>query len=370
MSSLVQSNADVSTALATCSFMSSFSVVLTGLVFTQMWNRLFMHIIFFISLADMGTSVAGMLGFPEQGTMACTAQAFLTSFFIKATIFWNLMLCYQLFRMVVSQAPAFSFKLMHTMIWSLSAFLALIPLSTSSFGRNEPNNVVEWCFLHNPRSTLFVLWNFVDWIATTLTSMILMVYLAWRVRLHLISKNVPTTAAGWKILKMIVIFPVVLFFTYAPIIVVNIAIYFYNTSRFKSSMRTGAKEQLLSAVTDVALFYGISLAFIFYWGSPEARHRWKTLIFGRGQSNAILLDLDENSLVEYTTTTKVMSRVGGGSTLSPEGTSPRHSTIDMTRMISVNSDFSSVYDGSNHLVVNPIAGPVAGGGFPRSVSDV
>jgi predicted neutral ceramidase superfamily lipid hydrolase len=64
------------------SAISAFScgtILLTGLLFPQLRQRYFMHIILMIALSDFFTSLAGSWGFPGQESNLCAAQGFMIS---------------------------------------------------------------------------------------------------------------------------------------------------------------------------------------------------------------------------------------------------------------------------------------------------
>jgi hypothetical protein len=105
-------------------------------------------------------------------------------------------------------------------------------------------------------------------------------------------------SVGFHIYRSLALFPAVLFLTYCPIIIANMFVYCYEISVPSPTfpLKSGVQIQLLSAVSDLALLYGFSLAIIFYWKSPEARHRWKALLCGV-ISNDIRFDFDERHLV-------------------------------------------------------------------------
>jgi hypothetical protein len=300
-------NVTVNAIFAAISFCSSFSVVLTGIVFSEMRKRMFMHIIFFISFSDLGASVGALLGYPQR-RVACQAQAFLVSYFIKTTIFWNVMLCYQLYSLVVRGTIGPSIATMHAFIWPVSALLTLLPLTTSSYGRTGPNTTVEWCFLRESRTTLYIFWNIFDWIGVVLTLNLVMVWLARKVRLKLRTGegSAASQAMGWQIYYSLFLFPLILFCTYFPLVFCNVFIYFYDRAvdpPFK--FKEGSQLQILCVVSDVALLYGASLSFIFYWKSPEARNRWKQLLCGQSQhQHQIVIDFDENIIVTDATRSK------------------------------------------------------------------
>ena len=84
------------------SALSSLSVISTFLFFPLMRKRVFMHIIFLVSVSDLMASIAATWGYPDQGTTLCAIQSFFISFFIKATMLWNLALCYQLYAVVMT----------------------------------------------------------------------------------------------------------------------------------------------------------------------------------------------------------------------------------------------------------------------------
>ena len=84
------------------SIISSLSVVLSFLLFPTMRKRVFMHIIFYLSLSDLFVSIASSWGYPGQGTTLCTLQSFCLSIFVKGEALWNFVLCYQLHAVVMT----------------------------------------------------------------------------------------------------------------------------------------------------------------------------------------------------------------------------------------------------------------------------
>jgi hypothetical protein len=303
---LFKNNVAVMITMASLSLVSSFSVVLTGIVFQDMRKRLFMHIIFFLSFADMCASVFALLGFPAQGSSACAAQAFGVSFFIKASILWNVMLCYQLYNLVMTGAVGLSIPRMHLLIWPLSALLSLLPLVDVTYGRSGPNDTVEWCLLHENNSTKLLIWNCFDWIFAVIGLNILRAWLAAQARSKLqntkIAMSEASRAVGWQIYYSLLVFPIVLFVTYFPLIILNIFFFFIEKPYSKIYVNRTTQDQWLCVVTDCALLYGVSLSVIFYWKSPEARSRWYELIFGKARGE-LALDFDENQLlIRYSTT--------------------------------------------------------------------
>lgn len=321
--SLTRNNEMVEIIFAALSLVSSLSVVVTGVIFGEMRKRLFMHIIFFLSVADMFASCFALLGYPAQGTIACSLQGFGISYFVKACLFWNVMLFYQLYTMVMSNRVALSIPSMHMIVWPLAALIALLPLCTSSFGRSNTNETVQWCFLHENRTSLWILWNIYDWIGVVVLTNLWMAFLSRQVRLRLIrgvdeKMSQASLEASQQIFYSLFLFPFVLFVTYFPLVFLNAFMFFVSapTRQYNPDnilIKLGTQQQWLCVANDLALGYGISLSFIFYWKSPEARNRWKKLIREKlgltrdDRFQRIDLDFDENPLLQTTAHT-----TGGG----------------------------------------------------------
>ena len=201
---------------------------------------------------------------------------------------------------------------MHLRVWPLSLLFALIPLTTAGYGRQDPNSVIEWCYLHDDNIARYMAWNILNWILFVLVVVIFMFYFSRRVYIKVfparpttssLSSTVvvglvprdgrftldginavdqpdalpvtPVNVAGQTIFTSLVLFPLVLCFTYVPFAAVNIIVYF---QQYPSTTATTNYSQtvLLGCFQLLSLFYGISLGVLFYARSPEARKRWRS----------------------------------------------------------------------------------------------
>ena len=118
--------------------MSSSSVVLTGILFPIMMTKLFMKIIFFISLSDVVGSIFLLFGYPSTHSVLCSMQGFFILFSFRCSIFWTVALTAELYGLVIYDCIVFYESHLHIIIWTISLLLGLLPLiPPDSYGQGK-----------------------------------------------------------------------------------------------------------------------------------------------------------------------------------------------------------------------------------------
>ena len=93
----------ITVTAGTITLLASFSVLLTVFMFPSMWrNKVYMQMIVMISICEIFTAVAVLMGFPvaEQ----CSIQGFMLLFFYRAAWMWNVLMIYQVCACLLSSA--------------------------------------------------------------------------------------------------------------------------------------------------------------------------------------------------------------------------------------------------------------------------
>lgn len=260
---------------ASISLLMSSLVLLTALAFRSMRRKLFMQIITFIAICDIFTSGASLVGFPADGTPACSTQAFLISFFVKGMWLWTTVLCYQLYAMFQNGKVSLSYPAMHGIVWGISLVTTLLPLSTGTFGRQGPNERVEWCFLTAKDRTWYIVWQTVDWLAVIqLCLLVLAVLLVqWIIVMRDSTRRAKMSPRLISVMNSLYLYPMAMVLSWSPTMIANICIFYIATPIVESSY-------VLSLAGCLAVSNGTFQSLIFFYKSHEAQMRWKFVFIG------------------------------------------------------------------------------------------
>ena len=243
--------------------------------------------------------------------------SFLFSFFVKATFLWATLICYQLHCVVLHGQMRLSKLSMHCFVWMTSLVLALLPLTTVSYGRQGLNSEVLWCSIRDNDRIAYILWNIENWAGFEPIIIMIMVYFMVRVRLKIASDPSQSSprSNSYQIYRAMYLYPLLLFCTWTPLVGLSTLLYYL-----------GYVAQIAqTSLACLSLCFGVSLSIIFFVKSPEARNRWFLLILPHyGRNCVIVEDFDESSYY---------NRDGSGKASSPE---------------SLNKSFSSAGPGIGH----------------------
>lgn len=251
------------------SAIASFTVILTAIVFPQMRERVFMQIIIMTAFCDFIASIASSFGFPPNYSPLCPAQSFLNQFFYKASWFWTVILTYQLYGVVMYGTLQLRTLTMHVLCWSVALICTLVPLSTTTFGRDDDGEALAWCYLKGKDTNTLVVVVLSLYIPLFI-SIALMCYFS--IRIYWKYRNVDLRAANpdiYSIVDTLRLFPLAMIFNWGPNLVVSVLA---NTSQISSSEDFVI---IFNAVTILATQNGTFSALIFFYKSKEAQFRWK-----------------------------------------------------------------------------------------------
>lgn len=258
---------------STISGVSSLIVLATAALFSEMRNKMFMHIIIIVSACDFIASAASAFGFPKNSSPLCPTQSVLTTFFYRASWFWTVVLNYQLYNVMMSGKLGVQIKYMHAICWSIAFLITIFPLFLSTpYGRDDDANghPLGWCFVSSNNWETFNVVYWVTFAAPLLISIILMTILSTRVIWRF--RNEALDPVLYGIIDMLRLYPVAMAFNWTPNVIISILL---SVGLLPYSSTNAA---IFNIITILATQNGTLTTLIFFVKSKEARFRWRKLL--------------------------------------------------------------------------------------------
>ncbi len=133
--------------LSALSLISTFSVILTYLIFfKQLGNKITYTIIFWLFLSNFVYSLGTVVGYQNETNFACLWLAIIGNIGTLCNVCWQILLSYLLYA-IVAKGNKFELKYYHHLIcWGISIFFTLIPYSNAKYGSDDDGYYV-WCWL-------------------------------------------------------------------------------------------------------------------------------------------------------------------------------------------------------------------------------
>jgi hypothetical protein len=255
-------------AFSIVSVICSFLVIVTGVTFPPMRQRLFMKILMYISASTTIATITSSFGMVSNAPL-CGLQSFFTSWLFKTSWAWTTVLSYHLYCIVFHGFFVPRPLLMHILCWVVPLIMTLLPLSTNVYGRSSDDFVLGWCYLDGNE-------NFAAFWSLTTISAFLVVCLAWNafflVRIYVRYRTMDIRHAYpevYTILRSMVLYPASFFITWFPNLMYSIVINFGGVDPDDLYARI-----LFNALAIWATQFGTVLTFIFFYISEEARSKW------------------------------------------------------------------------------------------------
>ncbi len=312
-------SAGVDAVIVVSALSATFSgmVVLTGLIFEQMRKRFFMQIIMFVSFGDFVVALSSCFGFPPNGSVLCTVQGFLITFFLRSSWFWTTMLSYQLHNVVVIGKFNMGHLAMHGTVWGLSLLFAVLPLAMATYGRSGTDTDVQICFLSTSNTEWILAWSLLDFFVLCSLCTIIMLFFLFKIHMK-VRQSTQVDALCESVFNTLYLYPIVLMVSWLPTTVINVVLSFVFSTQ---------QDSILTVAACFANTYGIWLGVVFCVKSAESRQRWYQLLFSVQEE-----DFDDDTIVtdfqgaeEYEIRSPPLSTAGRVS-LSMSNTAGRPST--------------------------------------------
>lgn len=270
-------------------------VMYTPAQFPNLQKQTFVQLMFWTAVCTFATSFGTWIGFPDDGSAACGVQSFIISFFVKASWFWLTLTAAELFWIFQFDEDFFSEGFInrlvnfsqdtvtddqmthivrHSLVWSVSLFLTLIPLSDSAFGRTDDGRDSAMCFLSGSVTDKKVLaWSFVTVYVPFFLCLLALLFFA--IQLHCSLKEVEEGQLWgpiqWQMVNLF-LYPVY-FITWLPFVVISII------DNLGEGKNDGGYNFAVDFGNILSTQLGTFVFLIFFITSYEARHRWLQTLF-------------------------------------------------------------------------------------------
>ena len=288
---------------ATCSLV----VVMTGLIWPRFMlskHRPFSTMIFFISCCDIVGSVGNCIGFPQNGSTACSVQAFFYLYFIPASWLWTTMLVYQLKTLILSKQISLTMTHAHAICWSVPLIASCLPLTTNSYGQDDYLNGYSPCVLGGNSLAKLL------WISTTdsgLSFMLVILMATWVVQIHIHlsrAESCDSTEKEKTLFASMKLYPLALLITWVPRFAESVGM---GIMGIHSVGKYGSQIGIIPAAI-LASQYGVIVCIIFFSKSASARSlwynlfkRWVYMYFSSNNGNNNNVNSSSNSDISYST---------------------------------------------------------------------
>ena len=209
------------------------------------------------------------LGFPLNGTLQCSIQAFGVFYFPLSSWLWTVVLVYQLRTLLILKSLHVSMSWFHGICWGIPLVLSLLPLSTNPYGMDDYANGDLVCSVSGNVTTKFI-WLDLCVSAAAIVCFILMAF--WTVEIYLHFRKAEDAAREMSFLNIMKLYPLALLVIWLP----KCFLRFLVTAKL---IRTDTSSRLLAAICFLTLStqYGTLAAIIYFSHSSASRMLWVNL---------------------------------------------------------------------------------------------
>ena len=239
---------------------------------------MFLNILAIMSFCDAMASLGVFLSVARQldsdtSTYACIAQGIIGSFFPKASVSWTVALSLQLYSIVKYSKPYFSEVYMHLVFWFVPLIFELLPIfAGQTLGNGQKSDFFQLCFITPPNDSQRVV-DIIFALGFPLVGILCLLFLYF---LIVKAFNADSNNASFfklrEVLNVLQLYPVAIILLQLPILT-SIGIEFFKPL----SDSDGARAMMNDIVVSIFAFYSIFTAIIFFYGSKDARDRWRVL---------------------------------------------------------------------------------------------
>lgn len=244
-------------ACSSVSFVASACILIT-ILRVRLFHKLFVKIIFFISLSDCLASLALMFGGTRSESPECYLQGITSNYFVMASICWSAIICLQVHSVVIYGKVQNYMTLFYIFCWGFPLIVTLVPISTSTYGNDE--GTPGWCWVANgynyPDWTM-IMWFFLGfylWIWILIGYMIYVLVIIWH-KFYIEQKGINPQAP--VVVRRILGYPTIVVFCWTLPSVLDISV------SFGANMSKGVEPLLIFAYV-LPTIQGFLTALVFF----------------------------------------------------------------------------------------------------------
>lgn len=258
----------------------SFCVLLTFLSFKKMRSRIFMKVIFHISLCDFIANATIFSDNPE-GTL-CFLQGILQQIFYFASWVWTVLLAYLLFSLVYYGRIKITLLQMYIIGYSIPIIAGVLPLSTDTYDSNPTDD--DWCWI-NPAdgasTTSAIIWQIFIFHVPIFSCVLIMTYWGLLIYWKVYIKKVYVHETVKSALGSLFMYPVLVAICWIPNVIQTI-----------TAPHSPASSPYTQTVNCLSILHGGFTAIVFFSKSRESRYNWLLLF-----TTVLGLDWGKNALM-------------------------------------------------------------------------
>jgi hypothetical protein len=259
-----------------CTFSALFSctlsmwVMITCVIFPRIRTKMFMRVIFYISLSCFIGNATVFSKAPSNYYL-CYFQGLLQQFFYPASWLWTTILTYLLYSLVILKKIDLEWWKMHAIGWGIPILITFVPLSTDSYGI-EPDDD-DWCWLHPQHNNIRGRAMNQFWHLATFTALIFgcfaaMLFFGFLIYWDIYVRKEQHSKHVLSALNILMYYPLSLFITWFP----NAIMDAFDDANLSQS------GPVMIFINSLSLWHGGFIAIIFFVKSREVRHHWLVLI--------------------------------------------------------------------------------------------
>ena len=125
----------------------SVFVLFSYFYFPKLRKLRHLEVVMYVTANDLIAGVGCCLGRASNGTFACYFQSFSTNYNYLSSIFWTVVITFQLFYIIQRGKFITINWYTHAFCWGFPLIVTMLPLSTNTFG--NPDDESDWCFFGN-----------------------------------------------------------------------------------------------------------------------------------------------------------------------------------------------------------------------------
>lgn len=268
---------DQSTPMLICAIISGVALlfpILTFLLFPDLRCLRYVELVFYVSINDLIATIGAGMGKTVNGSPACWFQGIATNWNYLSAVMWTTTIAFQLWLVVSSTKIIVNMSPFHIFCWGFPLLVALLPLSTNSYG--NPDDEADWCFISStlpgyPQWTqlFWELLSFYIWMWLCIIAMTVLLILVLFKRRSMRSVPAAVESSIWKL------------FWY-PLIVCMCWIIPSYTDIYANVQPdapvTLSSERLQIASSVIPILQGLLTATVFAANNAIVRSRWRRLL--------------------------------------------------------------------------------------------
>lgn len=262
----------------TLALLSSASIIVSILVFRQLWSRYYIQLIAYASISDFLATAPFLFGHQKDGSVGCALQALFSNYFSLSSVLWRASMVYQLFDVVMLRKGSIDPKTLTAILcWGLPLFVSVLPLCTDKYGvyAYDVETDTGYCgIVHQSTAPYWTadFWNYL-FDTVVIVSLVVTVVLLARIRRRVLSSNLDFLNSYVLLaLKKLKYYPLVTVICWTLQVFIDVSYTFIPRYSFVYP------EEFENTSDMIVISQGTLMALVFWMTNEEVRLMWVSLV--------------------------------------------------------------------------------------------